>query len=118
MDDSVAGSAAQARKRRLNRLAHHMLRAPVLWLLSAIVAAQAAPSYPPAFPRPNANRLFDTDRVAVWDVVWPNGQPSPMHRHVFDQVGTYYARGGRRITTPDGVARETTTELGSLSTTR
>jgi hypothetical protein len=91
------------------------MRAAAVLLLSAGVAAQ---SYPPAFPRPNAIRLFETDRIAVWNVVWPKGQPSPMHRHVFDQVGTYYATGGRRIITPDGAARESTTQLGSLSTTR
>jgi hypothetical protein len=37
---------------------------------------------------------------------------------VYDQVGTYYARGGRRITTPDGVVRGVITEVGSLSTTK
>ena len=41
-----------------------------------------------------------------------------MHRHVYDQVGTYYARGGRLITTPDGAARAIVTEVGSLSQTR
>ena len=54
----------------------------------------------------------------VWDIVWPKGQPTPMHQHVHDQVGTYYATGGRAITTPDGVTRETTTPVGALSTTR
>ena len=74
--------------------------------------------YPPAFPRTNAMRLMETDRIVVWDIVWPKGQPTPMHRHVHDQVGTYYATGGRAITTPDGVTREATTPVGALSTTR
>ena len=34
------------------------------------------------------------------------------------QVGTYYASGGRLITTPDGTARAIVTDVGSLSTTR
>ena len=89
----------------------------VVALFSACtVAAQS--SLPPPFPRTNATRLFDSDHVAVWDVVWPKGQPTEMHRHVYDQVGTYYAPGGRLITTPDGAARSTLTEVGSLSTTR
>jgi hypothetical protein len=84
-------------------------------VLTAVLAAQ---SYPPAFPRTNATKLMETDRVVVWDIVWPKGQPTPMHQHVHDQVGTYYATGGRAITTPDGVTRQTTTPVGGLSTTR
>jgi hypothetical protein len=41
-----------------------------------------------------------------------------MHRHPHDQVGTYYARGGRLITMPDGTSRSAMTEVGNLSTTR
>jgi hypothetical protein len=89
----------------------------VAWL--ACVAALAAQSpLPPPFPRTNATKLLDTDRITVWDIVWPKGQPTAMHRHVYDQVGTYYARGGRLITTPDGAVRAVITEVGSLSTTR
>ena len=54
---------------------------------SALVLA--AQSYPPAFPRTNATKLVETDRIVVWDIVWPKGQPTPMHQHVHDQVGTY-----------------------------
>ena len=84
-------------------------------VLTTVLAAQ---SYPPAFPRMNATKLMETDRVVVWDIVWPKGQPTPMHQHVHDQVGTYYATGGRAITTSDGVTRQTTTPVGGLSTTR
>jgi hypothetical protein len=84
-------------------------------VLTTVLAAQL---YPPAFPRTNATKLMETDRVVVWDIVWPKGQPTPMHQHVHDQVGTYYATGGRAITTPDGVTRQTTTPVGGLSTTR
>ena len=62
--------------------------------------------------------LFENDRINVWDIVWPRGQPTQMHRHIYDQVGTYYARGGRTITTPDGEKRSNMTEVGSLSATR
>src|SRR5580765_86181 len=87
-------------------------------LLMGVLVASAQTDLPPPFPRTNATKLLDTDRITVWDVVWPKGQPTAMHRHVYDQVGTYYARGGRLITTPDGVARTTITEVGALSTTR
>src|ERR1700730_13402959 len=86
--------------------------------LMCVVALSAQLALPPAFPRTNATKLLDTDRITVWDIVWPKGQPTALHRHVYDQVGTYYARGGRVITGADVAARTTTTEPGSLSTTR
>jgi hypothetical protein len=88
----------------------------LLILCAGGLSAQVA--LPPPFPRANATKLLDTDRITVWDIIWPKGQPTAMHRHVYDQVGTYYASGGRLITTPDGTARAIVTEVGSLSTTR
>lgn len=95
-----------------------------LALLLIAVRAGAQPAnpapvdLPPPFPRANATKLLETDRIVVWNIVWPKGQPTALHRHVYDQVGTYYARGGRTITTPDGAARQAMTEAGSISTTR
>ena len=87
-------------------------------LLLCVVVLRAQVELPPPFPRTNATKLLDTDRITVWDIVWPKGQPTAMHRHVYDQVGTYYARGARLITTADGAVRAVITEIGSLSTTR
>ena len=70
---------------------------------------------PPPFPRANATQLMENDRIRVWDIVWPKGQPTALHRHVYDQVGTYYAPGGRLITSPDGAGRSGFTEAGSCS---
>src|SRR5262245_58338191 len=92
-----------------------------LCVVASVVAAATtlgAQTYPPPFPRQNATKLMETERVVVWDIVWPKGQPSPLHRHVFDQVGTYYAAGGRVITDIKGEKRFTTTEVGAISTTR
>ena len=94
-----------------------------VWVLTAlllmrVVVVSAQVDLPPPFPRTNATKLLDTDRITVWDIVWPKGQPTAMHRHVYDQVGTYYAGGGRLITAPDGAPRAVITEVGSLSTTR
>jgi hypothetical protein len=97
------------------------------WFAAVLVAVQVAVpvlpaakprAYPPAFPRQNATRLMETDRIVVWDLMWPKGQPSPLHRHVYDQVGTYYQPGGRAITPVDGPRRESTTPAGNISTTR
>lgn len=87
-------------------------------MLSLAAVALAAQTYPPAFPRTNATKLLETEQFTVWDIVWPKGEPTPLHRHVYDQVGTYYQPGGRVITSLDGTRRETTTEVGRLSNTR
>ncbi len=87
------------------------------WLLIS-AAATGAQDYPPAFPRPNATRLLENEQITVWDIVWPEGQPSPLHRHVYDQVGTYYQAGGRVITSLDGTKHNAMTSVGALSTTR
>jgi quercetin dioxygenase-like cupin family protein len=82
------------------------------------VAAFGAQSYPPPFPRPNATKLLETDQMVVWRVVWPKGEATELHRHPHDQVGTYYAPGGRVITELDGTTREIETPVGNLSNTR
>src|SRR5215510_9417119 len=91
---------------------------PVLAIGFASVMAVQQPSLPPPFPHPNATKLLETPKIVVWNIVWPKGQPTAMHRHPNDQVGTYYQRGGRVITNTDGTKRETMTDVGSLSTTR
>ena len=93
--------------------------APVFLLLLSVTALAAqTQDLPPPFPRTNATKLMETDRINVWDIVWPKDQPTALHRHIYDQVGTYYARGGRLITATDGTERRGMTEVGSLSTTR
>ena len=42
-------------------------------------AARSAANLPPPFPRAGAKQLLDNERVTVWDVVWPKGQP---HRFI------------------------------------
>jgi predicted metal-dependent enzyme (double-stranded beta helix superfamily) len=80
-----------------------------------VALALAAQSYPPPFPRPGATKVFENDRVRVWDVVWPKGQPTPMHRHVYDVTGVFYAPGVRKITMADGTVRQTTSEVGTFT---
>ncbi|MBI3491142.1 MAG: hypothetical protein HY047_05060 [Acidobacteria bacterium] len=82
-----------------------------LGLLSLTLAAQ---TYPPAFPRAGATKLLENDRVVVWDVTWPKGQPTPLHRHIYDMTGVYIAPGNRMITAVDGSKRPVTTEAGGI----
>jgi hypothetical protein len=87
-------------------------------IAAATLALHAQADLPPPFPRTNATLLLENERIRVWDVVWPKGQPTALHRHIYDQVGTYYHPGGRVIRTPDGNARTSDTPVGALSTTR
>ena len=48
-----------------------------------------AQSYPHAFPRDGTKKLFENDRVAIWDVVWKIGVAQPFHRHQYDMAGVY-----------------------------
>jgi len=60
---------------------------------------------PNAFPRPGNNRkVFENDRVIVWDFTWTPGQPTPMHFHDKDVVVVYLGTGTLRSTTRDGKA--------------
>ena len=58
--------------------------------------------YQLAFPRPNARKLLENDRVIVLNVRWLPGEPTPMHFHDKDAVGVYRAGGTLQSTTPDG----------------
>ncbi len=82
-------------------------------LLIALVVAQS-PSYPPPFPRTGATKMLDNDRVQVWNVAWPKGSPTPLHRHPYDMTGLYYAPGDRLITALDGTKRPVTTAAGGI----
>lgn len=72
--------------------------------------------YPLAFPRPGQlKKLFENDRVIVWDFSWTPGVPTPMHFHDKDVVVTYVADGALKSTTTDG---QSTTNEFSVGTVR
>jgi hypothetical protein len=84
---------------------------PFAVLCAVVVSAQ---SYPPPYPRAGTKGLIDNDRVQVWDVSWPKGQPSPLHRHLYDMTGLYYWPGDRVITAVDGTKRNVSTKAGQI----
>jgi hypothetical protein len=59
--------------------------------------------YPLAFPRPGSLKIFENDRVIVWDYTWTMGVPTPMHFHDKEVVVTYLENGDLESTTPDGM---------------
>jgi quercetin dioxygenase-like cupin family protein len=83
-------------------------------LISLFVLGGQPQPLPPPFPRPNAVKMLDNDRVQVWSVVWPKGQPTPLHRHIYDITGTYTAPGDRVITEVDGSKRSVTNAAGGI----
>ena len=58
--------------------------------------------YPLAFPRPGTRKLFENDRVIVWDSTWTPGVATPMHFHDKDVVVVFLEDGDLKSTTPDG----------------
>jgi quercetin dioxygenase-like cupin family protein len=74
-------------------------------LLVAASLLFVAQEYPPPFPREGATKLFENESVAVWDVTWNAGVPTPMHRHRLEVVGVTLVPGIVRVTLPDGTTR-------------
>lgn len=57
---------------------------------------------PPGFPRPGARKVFENDRVRVWNYTWLPGKPTPMHFHNTEVVVVYLGNGDILATTLDG----------------
>ena len=58
--------------------------------------------------------MLENDRVVVWNIAWLK-QQYPLHRHVYDLVGVYYAPGDRMIVSTDGTRRPVTTKAGDIA---
>ena len=73
--------------------------------LAFMLLLQAQP-LPPPYPRDGTTKLFENDRVIVWDVSWLQ-QAYPVHRHVYDYSGVYYTNGDRIIVSERGARSPT-----------
>jgi hypothetical protein len=60
--------------------------------------------YPLAFPRPGSRKIFENERVIVWDYAWTSGVATPMHFHDKDVVVVFLDDGDLSSTTLDGKA--------------
>jgi quercetin dioxygenase-like cupin family protein len=85
-----------------------LIAALMLWFLLG------GQTYPPPYPRSGTKALIDNARAQVWDVSWPKGQPSALHRHLYDMTGLYYWPGDRIITAVDGSTRNISTKAGQI----
>src|SRR5471030_1956750 len=91
--------------------------AAALSCLALAVIGLSAQSYPPPFPRANATKVLENDRLIAWDTVWPKGQPTQMHQHPYDLVAAFLEGGDRMITSQDGTKRPTTAKAYDVSLT-
>ena len=86
--------------------------------LFLIVLTAVAQSYPSPYPRNNAKEVLQNERVNVWDVTWPKGQPTAMHEHTFDQLSITLRGGTVRVTRVGGTPSESDSKVGSVSFVR
>jgi hypothetical protein len=61
-----------------------------------------AEDYPHAYPRKGVTKVFENDRVIIWNVNWLKNVPQPIHRHLYDMAGVYLQYGFINVTTPEG----------------
>src|SRR5438046_6375239 len=91
------------------------MRMIVTVLLSLSVQSGTTPTLPPAYPRPGATKILDNPDVQVWNIAWLKGQPSPLHKHIYDLTGVYYEPGDRMIISPEGTKRPVSTKAWDIS---
>jgi len=70
--------------------------------------------YPLAFPRPGSKKIFEDERVIVWDYTWTTGVATPMHFHDKDVVVVFLDDGDLSSTTPDGKVTVNSFEPGAV----
>lgn len=63
-----------------------------------------AEEYPHAFPRKGATKIFENERVFIWDATWPNGVSQPIHQHKYDMTGVFVRYGPIKVTALSGKA--------------
>ena len=57
---------------------------------------------PLAFPRPGSKKVFENEKIRVWNYAWQPGKPTPMHFHNTEVLVIYLGDGDLSSTTPEG----------------
>ena len=92
------------------------MRSIIAALLSLLAQYGAPPAkLPPAYPHAGTTKILDNDRVQAWNIAWLKGQPSPLHRHIYDLAGVYYEPGDRMIISPEGAKRPVSTKAWDIA---
>jgi quercetin dioxygenase-like cupin family protein len=87
----------------------------ILLTLFAALLPASLQQPPNAFPREDAKRLIDNERVAVWDVTFEKDMPTPMHRHPYDTVLVDLADSAVKVTSLDGRVSNGSPRMGRVS---
>src|SRR3984893_15581642 len=74
--------------------------------------------YPLAFPRPDAKKILENEKVIVWDNTWTPGVAAPMHFHDKDTIAVFLEDGDVKSTSLDGTVVVTPHTAGSASFNR
>ena len=90
-------------------------RLAALWF--ALCATLLAQTHPPPYPRENARKVLANDRVIIWDVTWPKGQPTAMHEHLLDQLSVTLRGGTVRVSKLGGPVTVNQSTIGSVAFT-
>jgi quercetin dioxygenase-like cupin family protein len=69
---------------------------------------------PAAFPRPGVKKVFENDRVIVWNYTWLPGKPTPMHFHDKNVVVVYHGDGPLKSVAPDGTTVVNSYKAGEI----
>jgi hypothetical protein len=78
-------------------------RSMIIELKDAKVDTPANPgTYPMAFPRKNAKKLFENAKVVVWSTRWVLNEPTPMHFHDKDAMVIFEDEGQLKSIALDG----------------
>jgi hypothetical protein len=77
------------------------------FVIAALALFFQAQTLPAPFDREGTTKLFENERVIVWDVLWLQ-QAYPTHRHVYDYSGVYYTNGDRVVVSERGARSPTT----------
>ena len=101
------------------------MKKPVLYPALAVFLFAVGPAFSqdemvgpyklvPALPRPGATEILDNARGRVWDVIYPPGMSTGMHRHPSDFVGVELVDTLLKVTTPDGKERISPIRRGQI----
>jgi hypothetical protein len=69
---------------------------------------------PNGFPRAGAKKIFENDKVIVWNYTWLIGKPTPMHFHNTEILVAYGGDGDIKAATPDGKSAITHRKAGDI----
>lgn len=83
-------------------------------LLATLALLLLSQELPPPYPRAGTTKMFENDRVVVWNISWLR-QSYPQHRHPYDMTGVYYTTGDRIIISPEGERRAAHTEAWNIT---